>query len=77
MQKCWEQDTHMRPTASKIVDCLADPSIGIQMTPSTSDWNEEFTSKFRRSQQGRPLLPSVTQIEHMLFGDGKFMLQVY
>ncbi|KAJ7318976.1 hypothetical protein DFH08DRAFT_819419 [Mycena albidolilacea] len=77
MQKCWEQDTHMRPTASKIVDCLAGPSIGIQMTPSTPDWNEEFTSKFRRSQQGEPLLPSVTQIERRLFGDGKFMLQVY
>ncbi|KAJ7883500.1 hypothetical protein B0H14DRAFT_1428909 [Mycena olivaceomarginata] len=39
------------------------------MTPSTPDWNEEFTSKFRRSQQGEPLLPSVTQIERMLFGD--------
>ncbi|KAJ7878760.1 kinase-like domain-containing protein [Mycena olivaceomarginata] len=72
MQKCWEQDAQMRPTASEIVDCLTGPSIGAQtLTPSVPDWNEEFTFKFRRSLQAEPLLPSVTQIERMLFGDGK------
>ncbi|KAJ7846554.1 hypothetical protein B0H13DRAFT_1907706 [Mycena leptocephala] len=34
-----------------------------------ADWDEEFTSKFRRSLQAEPLLPSVTQIERMLSGD--------
>jgi hypothetical protein len=35
-----------------------------------TDWDEEFTSKFRRSLQAEPLLPPVTQIERMIFGDG-------
>jgi hypothetical protein len=37
-----------------------------------TDWDETFTSKFRSSLQAQPLLPSVNQIEHMLFGDGEF-----
>jgi hypothetical protein len=75
MQKCWEQDTRMRPTASEIVERLGGLSIGAQTTSSTSDWSDEFTSKFRRSQQAEPLLPSVTQIERMLFGDGEFLFR--
>ncbi|KAJ7883518.1 kinase-like domain-containing protein [Mycena olivaceomarginata] len=58
MQKCWEQDAQM-----------PGPSIAAQQTPFTMDWSEEFTSKFRRTLQAEPLLPSVTQIERMLFGD--------
>ncbi|KAJ7883532.1 kinase-like domain-containing protein [Mycena olivaceomarginata] len=77
MQKCWEEDVQTRPTASQIVEWLGGPLIGAQKASSTSDWSHEFTSKFRRSQQAEPLLPSVSQIEHMLFDDGKFMLQVY
>ncbi|KAJ7797931.1 kinase-like domain-containing protein [Mycena olivaceomarginata] len=69
MQKCWAQDAQMRPTAAEIVEQLAGPSIAAQRTPFTMDWNEEFTSKFRRTLQAEPLLPSVTQIERMLFGD--------
>ncbi|KAJ7883485.1 kinase-like domain-containing protein [Mycena olivaceomarginata] len=69
MQKCWEQDAQMRPTAAEIVEQLEGPSIAAQRTPFTMDWSEEFTSKFRRTLQAEPLLPSVTQIERMLFGD--------
>ncbi|KAJ7883476.1 kinase-like domain-containing protein [Mycena olivaceomarginata] len=69
MQKCWEEDTKMRPKTSDIVDCLAGPSVGAHPTPLTSDWHDEFTSKFRRSVQAEPLLPSVAEIEGMLFGN--------
>ncbi|KAJ7797943.1 kinase-like domain-containing protein [Mycena olivaceomarginata] len=69
MQKCWAQDARVRPTAAEIVEQLAGPSIAAQRTPFTMDWSEEFTSKFRRTLQAEPLLPSVTQIERMLFGD--------
>jgi hypothetical protein len=72
MQKCWAQDAQMRPTAAEIVEQLAGPSIAAQPTPFTMDWSEEFTSKFRRTLQTEPLLPSVTQIERMLFGEGEF-----
>ncbi|KAJ7797928.1 kinase-like domain-containing protein [Mycena olivaceomarginata] len=69
MQKCWKHDAQMRPTAAEIVEQLEGPSIAAQRTPFTMDWSEEFTSKFRRTLQAEPLLPSVTQIERMLFGD--------
>ncbi|KAJ7878757.1 kinase-like domain-containing protein [Mycena olivaceomarginata] len=69
MQKCWEERAQMRPTATEIVERLVAPSIAAQPTPFNADWSDEFTSKFRRSQQAEPLLPSVTQIEHMLFGE--------
>jgi hypothetical protein len=71
---CWEGEASIRPTASEIVERLVDPTIGATAkattTQSTTDWDDKFTSKFRRSLQGDPILPSVTQIEHMLFGDG-------
>ncbi|KAJ7828509.1 kinase-like domain-containing protein, partial [Mycena leptocephala] len=70
MESCWEGKSEMRPTASQIVERLIGPSIGAKTTSSTTDWDGEFTSKFRRSLQAEPLLPSVTQIERMLFGDG-------
>ncbi|KAJ7093746.1 kinase-like domain-containing protein [Mycena epipterygia] len=69
MENCWGEKAEMRPSASQIVEHLIGPSIGAKTTSSTTDWDEEFTSKFRRSLQAKPLLPSVTQIERMLFGD--------
>jgi hypothetical protein len=66
----------MRPKASDIVKRLYDLQIGPEVSPLIADWSDEFTSKFRRSQQADPLLPTVAQIERMLFGDSKFMLQV-
>ncbi|KAJ7926289.1 kinase-like domain-containing protein [Mycena leptocephala] len=69
VEDCWEGKVEMRPTASQIVERLIGPSIGAKTTSSTTDWDGEFTSKFRRSLQAEPLLLSVTQIERMLFGD--------
>jgi serine/threonine protein kinase len=77
MENCWEEKAEMRPTASQIVERLIGPSIGAKTTSSTTDWDEEFTSKFRCSLKAEPLLPSVTEIERMLFGDGKFIFQVH
>ncbi|KAJ7041078.1 kinase-like domain-containing protein, partial [Mycena alexandri] len=72
LQHCWEDKPEMRPTASQIIEQLVGPLIQATTTSSTTDWDEKFTSRFRRSSQARPLLPSVPQIERMLFGDGEF-----
>ncbi|KAJ7882127.1 kinase-like domain-containing protein [Mycena leptocephala] len=66
LQNCWVGNTEIRPTAPQIVKWLEGPSIRAITTSSTTDWDNKFTSKFRRSLQTRPLLPSVTQIERML-----------
>ncbi|KAJ6466815.1 kinase-like domain-containing protein, partial [Mycena sanguinolenta] len=73
LRSCWEGEAKKRPAAFEVVERLEDPSIGATPTPFTSDWDEKFTSRFRRSVQGDPLLPSVTQIECMLFGEGQSM----
>jgi hypothetical protein len=65
----------MRPTAPQVVERLVGPLIGATTTTSTTDWDEKCTSKFRRSLQAQALLPSATQIERMLFGDGWSNLQ--
>jgi serine/threonine protein kinase len=70
LQNCWVGNTEIRPTAPQIVKRLEGPSIRATTTSSTTDWDNKFTSKFRRSLQTRPLLPSVTQIERMLFSNG-------
>ncbi|KAJ7174577.1 kinase-like domain-containing protein, partial [Mycena filopes] len=67
LQDCWEAEAAKRPTAPKIVERLVGPSIGATTTSSTTDWDHELTSKFRRSLHAQPLLPSVTQIEDALF----------
>ncbi|KAJ7130868.1 kinase-like domain-containing protein [Mycena filopes] len=69
IESCWQQKPEDRPTAVQIVQRLQGPLIQATTTLSTSDWDETFTSRFRRASQPRPLLPSVTQIECMLFGD--------
>ncbi|KAJ7829109.1 kinase-like domain-containing protein [Mycena leptocephala] len=56
LQKCWDGKAEMRPTASQIVGELMSPLIRAKTTSSTTDWDEKFTSKFRRSLQAQPLL---------------------
>ncbi|KAF8218343.1 hypothetical protein K438DRAFT_1557721, partial [Mycena galopus ATCC 62051] len=74
MQNCWDEKPEMRPTASGIVKRLAGPVIEAKTTPFSLDWDDQFTSKFRRSLQPQPLLPSVIHIERILFGDGSFII---
>ncbi|KAF7369136.1 Protein kinase domain-containing protein [Mycena venus] len=69
MQECWEGKSEIRPSASQLVERLVSPSIGAKSMSSTIDWDDKFTSKFRRSLQPESLLPSVIQIERILFGD--------
>ncbi|KAJ6466793.1 kinase-like domain-containing protein [Mycena sanguinolenta] len=76
LRSCWDGEAEKRPTASEVVERLRGPSIGGTATPFTADWDEKSTCRFRRSVQAEPLLPSVTQIESMLFGDGESILQV-
>ncbi|KAJ7768223.1 kinase-like domain-containing protein, partial [Mycena metata] len=71
LRSCWEDDPQQRPKASYIVDRLVGPLIHATTSSSTTDWDEKFTSRFRRSSQSRPLLPSISRIERMLFGDGE------
>ncbi|KAF8198805.1 kinase-like domain-containing protein, partial [Mycena galopus ATCC 62051] len=70
LQNCWDGKAEMRPTASQIVERLVGPQVQATTTSSATDWDDKFTSKFRRSLQTQPLLPSVTQLERILFGDG-------
>ncbi|KAJ7040995.1 kinase-like domain-containing protein [Mycena alexandri] len=69
LEICWAESHEMRPTAAQIVERLVNPSIGATTTSSTTDWDQDFTCRFRRSLQNRPLLPSVNQIERVIFGD--------
>ncbi|KAJ7779207.1 hypothetical protein B0H16DRAFT_1405717 [Mycena metata] len=69
LQHCWHGQAQMRPSAPEIVERLVAPSIGATIISSAMDWDDKFTCKFRRSLQDRPLLPSVNQIEHKLFGE--------
>ncbi|KAJ7015836.1 kinase-like domain-containing protein, partial [Mycena alexandri] len=55
LQDCWGGEASMRPTASQIIERLVEPSIGATTTSSTTDWDDTFTCKFRRSLQDRPL----------------------
>ncbi|KAJ7855358.1 kinase-like domain-containing protein, partial [Mycena leptocephala] len=70
LNNCWEGRAEMRPTAPQIVERLEGPSIQAKTGSSTTDWNDQFTSRFRRSLQTTNLLLSLTQVEHILFGKG-------
>jgi hypothetical protein len=70
LNNCWEGRAKMRPTAPQIVERLKGPSIGAKTGSSTTDWDNQFTSRFRRSLQTTDLLLSLTRVEHILFGKG-------
>jgi hypothetical protein len=46
---CWEQDAEKRPTAHQITKRLLSPSIGASQIQTPADWDETFSSRFRRS----------------------------
>ncbi|KAJ7983214.1 kinase-like domain-containing protein [Mycena polygramma] len=71
IQDCWKEQPEMRPTADQIVQQLMGPAIQAQTTLSSADWDETFTSKFRRSLHREPPLPSIPEIERMIRGDGE------
>ncbi|KAJ7666759.1 kinase-like domain-containing protein [Mycena polygramma] len=69
LQNCWDKDAELRPTAAQIVKRLTGPLIRATTVSSTTDWDDQFTSKFRRSFHSQPILPSVAEVERMIFGD--------
>ncbi|KAJ7231484.1 kinase-like domain-containing protein [Mycena rebaudengoi] len=70
LQNCWEEQPAMRPTAAQIVQRLMCPEIQAKITQSTTDWEELFTSRFRRYLASRRPLPSFSEFERIIFGDG-------
>ncbi|KAJ7826994.1 kinase-like domain-containing protein, partial [Mycena olivaceomarginata] len=70
LQDCWSQQSYDRPNASQIVQHLVGPTVGAKIMAATVDWDETISSKCRRSLQDWPLLPSISEIERQIFGDG-------
>ncbi|KAJ6495963.1 kinase-like domain-containing protein [Mycena vulgaris] len=54
---------------TEILERLVSPSIGAKVTQSGADWDETYSSRFRRSVQQWPLLPSVIEVGHRIFKD--------
>ncbi|KAJ7915382.1 kinase-like domain-containing protein [Mycena leptocephala] len=77
LENCWAGLPEMRPTALQIVEQLVGPVIQATTTQFTTDWDHTFTSRFRRSLQGQPSLPSVTEVERMIFGYGSFQIALW
>ncbi|KAK7001925.1 kinase domain-containing protein [Favolaschia claudopus] len=75
---CWEGDKARRPNAAGITTRLSEAPITTAMTPvESADWDDQFTARFRRSINMEPLLPSVNQLERMIFGEGETRLLLF
>jgi hypothetical protein len=71
LQHCWDGQPVMRPTAVQIVEQLLGPDIQATKIQSAPDWDDRFTSRFRRHLLGqRPLSSGLVEFERMIFGDG-------
>ncbi|KAK6966788.1 kinase domain-containing protein [Favolaschia claudopus] len=69
LQMCWDGEQQKRPKADEIIKRLSQAPITAATTPMESDWDDQFTARFRRSINMQPLLPSVNQLERMIFGE--------
>ncbi|KAF8210766.1 kinase-like domain-containing protein [Mycena galopus ATCC 62051] len=69
LQDCWEEEPTDRPRVAQIIERLRAPLIGAKESQSSTDWDEKFSAKFRRSLQDRLILPSVAAIEQIIFGN--------
>ncbi|KAJ7880856.1 kinase-like domain-containing protein [Mycena leptocephala] len=69
LQDCWAQNSANRPSLTQVIQRLLSPAIGARETRSSTDWDDTFSAKFRRSLQDFPLLPSVIEIKRRLFCD--------
>ncbi|KAJ7775043.1 kinase-like domain-containing protein, partial [Mycena metata] len=69
LQDCWEDSPKGRPVASDIVKCLMGNDIQATRTISPEDWDHKFTSRFRRQFLDQQQLPTVDELERMIFGD--------
>ncbi|KAJ7907813.1 hypothetical protein B0H13DRAFT_2332022 [Mycena leptocephala] len=55
--------------AIQTVDQLMGPVIQAKTVQASADWDDTFTSRFRRSFLGQPTLPSVLELEQIIFVD--------
>ncbi|KAK7001942.1 kinase domain-containing protein [Favolaschia claudopus] len=69
LEMCWDGEKEKRPNTDKIIERLIQSPITAATTPMQYDWDDQFTAKFRRSINMQPLLPSVREIERMIFGE--------
>ncbi|KAJ7607029.1 kinase-like domain-containing protein [Mycena polygramma] len=67
LQSCWDQEPAKRPTATEVVRRLMGPDIQAKTMQSTTDWDDTFTSRFRRHFLDEWYLPSVAELER-IFG---------
>ncbi|KAF7325333.1 Protein kinase domain-containing protein [Mycena venus] len=70
LQDCWQEQPEARPTASHIVKLLMGATIMAKKTQSTPDWDDRSTSRFSRHFVDQRRLPSVSELERMVLGDG-------
>ncbi|KAF7367959.1 Protein kinase domain-containing protein [Mycena sanguinolenta] len=68
IQESWHDQPGMRPTAVQIVERLRSSEIGAAAIESTIDWDDTYTSRFRRSLQPQPSIPTVAEIEQLVLG---------
>ncbi|KAJ7812488.1 hypothetical protein B0H14DRAFT_3752443 [Mycena olivaceomarginata] len=68
LQHCWEKKPELRPTTAQIVERLTGADIQAKQTLSTPDWDDTYTSKFRRKFLGQQPLPSIIKFEEVIFG---------
>ncbi|KAK7026375.1 kinase domain-containing protein [Favolaschia claudopus] len=70
LETCWDGDKEKRPSADGITKRLIQAPIRAATTPvESADWDDQFTAKFRRSINMKPLLPSLNELERMIFGE--------
>ncbi|KAJ7737465.1 kinase-like domain-containing protein [Mycena maculata] len=68
LERCWTQEAHSRPTAAEIVRTLVSCPIEAKVKSGT-DWDEAYSSRFRRSVRQSPLLLTASEIESAIFRD--------
>jgi serine/threonine protein kinase len=70
LQRCWAKTPGIRPTASQIVEHLTGADIQAKKSQSTTDWDDAFTSRFRRHFLGPRPLSSGLEFERVIFDSG-------
>ncbi|KAJ7267294.1 hypothetical protein C8J57DRAFT_363158 [Mycena rebaudengoi] len=68
LQDCWAPNAENRPQATQIVQRLLGSPINARISKPSADWDESYTSKFRRSLRPMPFLPCIHDIERRLCG---------
>ncbi|KAJ7651258.1 kinase-like domain-containing protein [Roridomyces roridus] len=68
VEACWAQNPNERPTAAQVVEALKGTGIGARETKPPGSWDHSSTSRFRRDLGGMQPLPSVPELQMMVYG---------